>query len=379
MNEIKCPNCGKTFKIDEHDYLDLISQVKNDTFKQELNDAISRERKDAENHLSLEIEKLKNANNSNIEEYKRQIQVLQNKLENTSKDIDLATLKVKSEKDRELSELAQKLSEKETLLREKDDQINYLKDMKAKLSTKMVGESLEQYCKEQFDKVRALFPIQKIYFEKDNDASSGSKGDFILREQTDNDNELYSIMFEMKNENSQTATKHKNEDFFKELDKDRNEKKCEYAVLVSLLESDSDYYNSGIVDVSHKYNKMYVIRPQCFIPMITLIRNAALKSSEYIDKLNEEKNKNLDLTNFEERVNNFKTGFTKNVNLAKNNFEEAIKRIDAAISDLNKTKDALLNSSRQLSHAENKLDDLSIKKLSRGNPTITKLLDNNDK
>ena len=304
---------------------------------------------------------------------------LENKLSNVKKDIDLATLKIKSEKEKEISELAQKLSEKETLLREKDDQINYLKDMKTKLSTKMVGESLEQFCKDEFEKVRSLFPVQNIYFEKDNDASSGSKGDFILREQTDNGNELYSIMFEMKNENSETATKHKNEDFFKELDKDRNEKKCEYAVLVSLLESDSDTYNAGIVDVSHRYNKMYVIRPRCFISIITLIRNAALKSSEYIDLLNEEKNKNLDLTNFEEKVNDFKIGFTKNVSLAKNNFDEAIKRIEEAIKDLTKTKDALINSTKHLSHAENKLEDLSIKKLSKSNPTISKLLGNNDK
>ena len=375
MKEIKCPNCGKTFKIDEQDYLNIVNQIKNETYSKDLEEAINRQKKEAENHLELEIAKLEKENLKNLDEYKHRISELENKLSNTNKDIDLAKYQVQQEKEKEIKELTTKLSEKDSIIREREGEISLLKDMKAKLSTKMVGESLEQFCKNEFERVRMLFPVENIYFEKDNDAKTGSKGDFILREQTNNGAELYSIMFEMKNENSETATKHKNEDFFKELDKDRNEKKCEYAVLVSLLELDSDLYNCGIVDVSHRYKKMYVIRPQSFISFITLIRNAALKSAEYIDKLELVKKQEIDITEFEEKMNIFKEGFNKNVSIAKNSFEEAIRRIDEAIKDLNKTKEELERSARNLSQADKKLEDINIKKLSKGNPTISKLLE----
>ena len=353
----------------------LRNQIKNETYSKDLEGAINRQKKEAENHLELEIAKLEKENLKNLDEYKHRISELENKLSNTNKDIDLAKYQVQQEKEKEIKELTTKLSEKESIIREREGEISLLKDMKAKLSTKMVGESLEQFCKNEFERVRMLFPVENIYFEKDNDAKSGSKGDFILREQTNNGAELYSIMFEMKNENSETATKHKNEDFFKELDKDRNEKKCEYAVLVSLLELDSDLYNCGIVDVSHRYKKMYVIRPQSFISFITLIRNAALKSAEYIDKLELVKKQEIDITEFEEKMNIFKEGFNKNVSIAKNSFEEAIRRIDEAIKDLNKTKEELERSARNLSQADKKLEDINIKKLSKGNPTISKLLE----
>jgi len=247
--------------------------------------------------------------------------------------------------------------------------ISYYKDMKAKLSTKMVGETLEQHCETQFNQIRATaFPT--AYFEKDNDAKTGSKGDYIYRETDENENEIISIMFEMKNENSETSTKKKNEDFLKELDKDRNEKKCEYAVLVSLLETDSELYNSGIVDKSHKYQKMYVIRPQFFIPMITVLRNAAMNSMKYKSELALVKSQNIDITNFEENLETFKHGFARNYELASRKFKTAIDEIDKTIDHLLKTKEALLSSDNNLRLANNKADELTIKRLTKGNPTM---------
>ena len=268
-------------------------------------------------------------------------------------------------------ELAEKsLKDKyETQLKDRDEAIERLRDMKAKLSTKMVGETLEQHCEIEFNRIRAsAFP--RAYFEKDNDASSGSKGDFIFREHDDAQTEIVSIMFEMKNENDQTATKKKNEDFFKELDKDRTEKGCEYAVLVSLLEPDNELYNSGIVDVSHRYPKMYVVRPQFFIPMITLLRNAAMNSLRYKSELALVKAQNVDITRFEAQLDDFKTAFGRNWRLASDGFEEAVKRIDEAIKDLEKTKDALYKSANNLRLANDKAEDLTVKKLIRGNPTM---------
>jgi len=257
----------------------------------------------------------------------------------------------------------------ETELKTKDEMIAYYKDMKARLSTKMVGETLEQHCETEFNKLRATaFP--NAYFEKDNDARSGSKGDYIYRESDAAGNETISIMFEMKNEGDETATKHRNEDFLRELDKDRNEKKCEYAILVTLLEADSELYNSGIVDVSHKYPKMYIIRPQFFIPMITLLRNAALNSLKYKSELALVKAQNVDITNFEDNMNKFKEGFAKNYDLASRKFKTAIDEIDKTIDHLQKTKDALLSSENNLRLANNKAEDLTIKRLTRGNPTM---------
>lgn len=261
------------------------------------------------------------------------------------------------------------LSEKDAIIKLKDEEIALRKDMKLKLSTKMIGETLEQHCENEFNKIRAT-AFQKAYFEKDNDSRSGSKGDFIYRESDEAGNEIISIMFEMKNEGDETATKKKNEDFLKELDKDRTEKRCEYAVLVSLLEAESEYYNSGIVDVSHKYNKMYVVRPQFFIPIITLLRNAAMNSMQYKAELALIRNQNIDITNFEERINTFKEGFARNYELASRRFKEAIDEIDKTILHLQKTKDALLSSDNNLRLANQKAEDLTIKKLTQGNPTM---------
>ena len=257
----------------------------------------------------------------------------------------------------------------ESALRVKDEQIAQYKDLKARLSTKMVGETLEQHCENEFNKLRAT-AFRNAYFEKDNDARTGSKGDFIYRENDSDGNEIISIMFEMKNENETTATKHKNEDFFKELDKDRREKKCEYAVLVTLLEADNDYYNTGIVDVSHRYPKMYVIRPQFFIPMITILRNAAMNSMEYKRELALVRSQNIDITNFEEKMENFKSAFARNYELASRRFKTAIDEIDKTIAHLQKTKEALMSSENNLRLANNKAEDLTIKKLTRGNPTM---------
>lgn len=282
------------------------------------------------------------------------------KLKDTEKDLLEKSLTEKFEAD---------LKEKDAIIKYKDEEIALRKDMKLKLSTKMIGETLEQHCETEFNKLRAT-AFQKAYFEKDNDSRSGSKGDYIYRENDDSGNEIVSIMFEMKNEGDETATKKKNEDFLKELDKDRTEKKCEYAVLVSLLEADSEYYNSGIVDVSHKYPKMYVVRPQFFIPIITLLRNAAMNSAKYKAELALVRSQNIDITNFEEKMNKFKEGFARNYELASRKFKEAIDEIDKTISHLQKTKDALLSSENNLRLANDKADDLTIKKLTHGNPTM---------
>ncbi len=263
----------------------------------------------------------------------------------------------------------EKIQDKDGIIKYKDEEIARIKDMKLKLSTKMLGETLEQHCEIEFNKLRAT-AFQKAYFEKDNDAKSGSKGDYIYRENDDDGNEIISIMFEMKNEGDETATKKRNEDFFRELDKDRNEKKCEYAVLVTLLEADNEYYNTGIVDVSHRYPKMYVIRPQFFIPMITLLRNAALNSMKYKSELAMVRAQNVDVTNFENEINEFKEGFAKNYDLASRKFKTAIEEIDKTIDHLQKTKDALLSSENNLRLANNKAEELTIKKLTRGNPTM---------
>ncbi|WP_449415306.1 DUF2130 domain-containing protein [Ochrobactrum teleogrylli] len=270
--------------------------------------------------------------------------------------------------EKQLAETALK-DKYETQLKDRDEAIERLRDMKAKLSTKMIGETLEQHCATEFDRIRATaFP--RAYFEKDNDASSGSKGDFIFRDMDDTGTEIVSIMFEMKNENDETATKKKNEDFLKELDKDRCAKGCEYAVLVSLLEPESELYNTGIIDVSHRYPKMYVVRPQFFIPIITLLRNAAMNSLRYKSELALVKAQNVDITNFESQLDDFKAAFGRNWRLASDGFEEAVKRIDEAIKDLEKTKEALHKSANNLRLANDKAEDLTVKRLTRGNPTM---------
>ncbi|HON64178.1 MAG TPA: DUF2130 domain-containing protein [Bacilli bacterium] len=450
MNEIRCPNCGKTFYIDEAGYAEILNQVRNDAFEKELHERFLLIEKDKKSEIELvqaklanemekkiaeknaEVERLKTELKSNTEliqaqaremlkeevskkeaeierlkaELKANTELVQAKATETLKDevakreAEIAKLKeeLKSaelakqlalkesisdlEKERddlrrslELKEAELKLREAtlkekyETQIRDREETIERLKDLKAKLSTKMVGETLEQHCEIEFNKIRATaFP--KAYFEKDNDARTGSKGDYIFREYDDNGTELISIMFEMKNENDTTATKKKNEDFFKELDKDRTEKGCEYAVLVSMLEPNSELYNTGIVDVSYRYPKMYVIRPQFFIPMITLLRNAALNTLKYKNELAEVKAQNIDIANFEEELNKFKEAFGRNYELASQKFAKAIEEIDKSIDHLQKIKDALLGADRNLRLANDKAQDVTIKKLTKGNPTM---------
>ena len=382
MSEIKCPKCGTTFKVDDSSYADILSQVRGAEFENELHKRLEQEKKQAKSEGELASAKLA----AEIERLKGELAAAE-----TAKKLAVAEAKAPIEKERD--QLASDLKNRDTQmkLREaaivekykgaielKDDEIERLKDMKAKLSTKMVGETLEQHCQTEFNRIRmTAFP--KAYFEKDNDARTGSKGDFIFRECDEAGNEIISIMFEMKNENETTATKHKNEDFFKELDKDRKEKKCEYAVLVSMLEADDEYYNTGIVDVSYRFEKMYVIRPQFFIPIITLLRNAALNSMKYKAELAVVRDQNIDITNFENDMNEWKAGWLNTMKNAGKKHLEAIEQINKAIKDLEKTRDALMLSDKHLASAEGKLDDLTIKKLTRGNPTMKAKFDELDK
>ncbi len=472
MNEIICPNCQKAFKVDEAGFADILKQVRDSKFDEELQNRLNLAEKEKESAIKLVEANLKSslqielsnkdkeialikANNEKLlseqlSEKENQLILMNVKLENaeSEKKHSIAEAiqkleKEKDEKEREILQLkanselklSEKLAEKETLVAEmisklekaeiekkllvteaiqkiekerdelannvrlketekqllekslsekytaelkakddiikhKDEEIALRKDMKLKLSTKMLGETLEQHCEIEFNKLRAT-AFQKAYFEKDNDSKSGSKGDYIYKEKDDLGNEIISIMFEMKNEGDETATKKKNEDFLKELDKDRIEKKCEYAVLVSLLEADNELYNGGIFDVSHKYEKMYIIRPQFFIPIITLLRNAAMNSMKAKAELAIVKSQNIDITNFEENINAFKQGFAKNYDLASRQFKTAIDEIDKTMDHLQKTKDALLSSVNNLRLANNKAEDLTIKKLTRGNPTMT--------
>ena len=435
MKEIKCPNCGKVFSVDESGYAAILNQVKNEEFDKEikereeaikvkvlsdsliqkqqlekekdqqiseLNQIISNLKKDLdyikettknqtqqeneqkynalkENYLKLEnqLTELKNNKEKEIQSLEAQLQQkdLENKF-NLEKQMNLKNQEIdKLKNDISLNEKETELKVKTiqenfaNKLKDKDEQIAFYKDLKTKMSTKLVGESLEQHCQIEFEKLRPT-AFKNAYFEKDNDIKSGSKGDFIYRETNEEGIEIISIMFEMKNENETTATKHKNEDFFKELDKDRKEKHCEYAVLVSMLEADSELYNAGIVDVSHRYKKMYVVRPQCFIPIITLLRNAALNAVEYKKQLIIAQEQNLDISNFENNINEFKEKFGRNYRIASDKFQTAIEEIDKTIIHLQKTKEALLSSENNLRLANDKAQELSIKKLTKNNPTM---------
>ena len=453
MNEIICPHCGKAFKIDEAGYADILKQVRDSEFEQQLHERLELAEQDKRNAVELAKAKVASdsqtataAKDAEIQDLKARLDAsevaqklavtealramekerdaLANKLERVKHEkqaaSDLAEAKLVNElqmaaatKDAEIqglkatldaievaqklaiteavsavakerdelksglnrAELEKQLAEKalkdkyETQIKDRDDAIERLRDMKARLSTKMVGETLEQHCEIEFNRIRATaFP--RAYFEKDNDARTGSKGDYIFRDSVEAGTEIVSIMFEMKNESDETAAKKKNGDFLKELDKDRTEKGCEYAVLVSLLEPDSELYNSGIVDVSHRYPKMYVVRPQFFIPIITLLRNAAQSSLKYKTELALVKEQNIDITNFENELDTFKTGFARNYELASKKFKTAIEEIDKTIDHLQKTKDALLGSENNLRLANNKADDLTVKKLTKGNPTM---------
>ena len=453
MHEIVCPHCGKAFKIDEAGYADILSQVRDSDFEQQLHDRLVLAEQDKQNAVELAITKAESelqrtaaVKDTQIQELKAKLEAgevvrklavsealsslekerdgLANELAQAKQDkvtaSELAELKRLSElqkaaatKDAEIqglkskldagevaqklaiteavsvvemqreelknslarAELEKQLSEQslkdkyETQIKDRDDAIERLKDMKARLSTKMIGETLEQHCEIEFNRIRAMaFP--KAYFEKDNDSRTGSKGDYIFRDMDEIGTEIVSIMFEMKNESDSTATKNKNEDFLKELDKDRAEKGCEYAVMVSLLEPESELYNSGIVDMFHRYPKMYVVRPQFFLPIITLLRNAAMNSLKYKSELALVKAQNIDITNFETNLETFKAAFSRNYDLASNNFKKAIEEIDKSIDHLQKTKDALLGTDRNLRLANDKAQDVTIKKLTRGNPTM---------
>ena len=422
MEEIVCPHCKKVFTIDEMNYENIVKQVRDKEFYKALNERQELMNEDKEKAVNIaKLEASKDLNEV-ISQKEMEIERLKAKLQDAESQKTIAIQETLAKKDQEIGELTRKIaqfdadkklavteavSEKDKELAEKDKaitelnsaietgktqselekknleerfkmeieakdrEVEFYKDYKARQSTKMIGESLERFCEEEFNKLRAT-GFQNAYFEKDNDARTGSKGDFIFRELDDDGTEVVSIMFEMKNEADTTASKHKNEDFFKELDKDRNEKSCEYAVLVTMLEPDSEYYNTGIVDVSYKYDKMYVIRPQFFIPMITLIRNASRKSLDYRRELAMVKSQNIDITNFENQMNEFKEKFGNNYRLANERFMKAIEEIDKTIDHLQKTKDNLLASDRNLRLANDKAQDLTIKKLTKNNPTMAR-------
>lgn len=384
MSDIICPHCSKAFKVDETGYAQILKQVHDKEFEASLSNRIVQLEKEKASELQLAqkdslntLQKITADKDAEIERLKAQIR---EKDISTKSTIEKEVREIEKERDKLLNDLKNAQLEKQnsenllrdkykTQIRDRDDAIERLKDMKAKLSTKMVGETLEQHCEIEFNKLRST-AFKTAFFEKDNDASSGSKGDYIFKDHDENGVEIVSIMFEMKNESDTTTTKRRNEDFLKELDKDRKEKGCEYAVLVSLLEPDSELFNAGIVDMFHKYEKMYVIRPQFFIPMITLLRNAAENSLKYKNELALVKEQNIDITNFEQELNAFKSAFGKNYDLASRKFDTAIAEIDKSINHLQKTKEALLGTDRNLRLANDKAQDVTIKKLTRNNPTM---------
>lgn len=413
MNEIICPHCKKAFKVDEAGFADILKQVRDHQFQEEINERLKLAETEKQNAVKLAEAQIKNMLQDQLAKKDQELLALKAQKEVelsqklSQKEQELAQLKSQisnSEMEKQLAvsnatkaiekerdslanaikmqetekELLKKslieqytaeLKEKDVIIKHKEEEIALRKDMKTRLSTKMIGETLEQHCENEFNKLRAT-AFQGAYFEKDNDSKTGSKGDFIYKENDEAGNEIISIMFEMKNEGDETATKKRNEDFLKELDKDRTEKKCEYAVLVSMLEIDNEYYNTGIVDVSHRFPKMYVVRPQFFIPIISLLRNAAMNSLQYKAELALMRNQNIDITNFEEKMNKFKEGFARNYDLASRKFQEAIAGIDKTIKELEKTKAALLSSENNLRLANEKTEDLTIKKLTHGNPTM---------
>lgn len=359
MNEIICPHCSKAFKIDEAGYASILKQVRDNEFSEQLHEKINLIEREKTTALELAILKISSEKDSLIKE-------LENKIDNSEATYKLKMVETIQAVEKERDQIKADFQIKIT---DRDNEIRRLQEMKARLSTKMIGETLEQHCEIEFNRIRATaFP--NAYFEKDNDARTGSKGDFIFRDKDTIGNEIVSIMFEMKNESDQTVTKSKNEHFFKELDKDRNEKNCEYAVLVSMLEPENDLYNSGIVDVSYKYPKMFVIRPQFFIPIISLLRNAALNSLKYKAELALIKSQSIDISNFENELDAFKSAFSKNYDLASRRFQTAIDEIDKSIDHLQKTKEALLGADRNYRLANDKAQEVSIKKLTKGNPTM---------
>lgn len=402
MNEIKCLKCGEVFQVDEAGYSAIVQQVRSKEFDKEIKEREKQFLDEKASAVALAEEKIRGQFRHELDEKEKEIEKLNSKIENSNSELELSLSKaiseenekyhnLEKEKDNKLNEMQRQIDKLQNELSSKDKEyelkeqslkneyereldfkqreLDQYKDFKSRLSTKMVGESLEQHCLSEFNRIRPM-GFQRAYFEKDNDARSGSKGDFIFRESDENGVEFISIMFEMKNEMETTATKKKNEDFFKELDKDRNQKKCEYAILVSMLEPESELYNSGIVDVSYRYPKMYVVRPQFFIPIITILRNAAYNSLEYKQELERIKSQNIDISHFEDSLNDFKDKFGRNYRLATDRFNDAIKEIDATITHLQKVKDNLLNSANNLRLANEKAEDLTIKKLTKNNPTM---------
>ena len=413
INDIICPHCKKTFKIDKAGYADILKQVKDQQFEEEIENRLALAEKEKENAIKLAEANSKNILQDELAKKDKQLTELisksdvkfmeklaqketeiiqmKAKIENTEDQKKLAIKEAIQAVEKQRDDLANSLEKKElekqnienylkqkhsselqnkdVIIKHKDDEIAQIKDMKMSLSTKMLGETLEQHCEIEFNKLRAT-AFQNAYFEKDNDTSNGTKGDFIYKESDDDGNEIISIMFEMKNENHETASKKKNEDFFAKLDKDRKDKKCEFAVLVSLLESKNDYYNNGIIDVSHKFDKMYVVRPQFFIPIITILRNAARSSLKYKQEINLMKNQNIDISNFENKIFKFRDGFEKNYISAANHFQKAIKEIDNSIAKMQKIKEELTTSENQLRLASKKAEELTINKLTYNNPTM---------
>ncbi len=396
MEDIKCPHCQKVFKVDQAGFADIVKQVRDHQFEEELQNRLDQAEQAKNAAVELAKANLRNELQASLTAKEQEIAAMRAEKEKLALEQQLKVKEAVKLIEKERDDLAnslknkkveqeleakslkeqytEQLNAKNATIRDKDEEIKRITEMKAKLSTKMVGETLEQHCEIEFNKLRpTAFP--KAYFEKDNDSKSGSKGDYIYRESDESGNEIISIMFEMKNESDTTEKKKKNEHFFAELDKDRNEKKCEYAILVSLLEADNELYNTGIVDVSYKYPKMYVIRPQFFIPIITLLRNAAMNSLQYKSELAIVKSQNLDITNFENSLLKFKEDFGYNYNMANKKLVEAISGIDKTIEQLNKTKAALVSTDKNLRIANEKADELTIKKLTRGNPTMKKKFD----
>jgi hypothetical protein len=384
MNEIICPNCKKTFSLDEAGYADILKQVRDQKFDAELKERLNIAERDKESAVKLAEANIKNSLEKQISDLNLKLTKVENEnkiaiinaISGIEKERDTLknTLMLKDqEKELFASNLKEKhkqeLDNKEAIINYKEEEINRLKDMKSKLSSKMLGESLEQHCDIEFNKIRPS-GFQKAYFEKDNDSKTGSKGDYIFKDFDSEGNEIISIMFEMKNQADEGSIKKKNEDFLIKLDKDRNEKNCEYAILVTMLEPENELYNTGIVDMSHKYPKMYIIRPQFFIPIITLLRNAAMKSLQYKTELALIRNQNIDITNFENDLKNFQDKFSYNFNLASNHFKDAIKEIDKAIATMQSVKEALTKSEYQLRLANDKSESLTIRKLVKNNPTM---------
>lgn len=406
MNDIICPNCKKVFKVDEAGFADILKQVRDHQFEEELHERLEIAEREKASAIKLAESTLKSTFQEDLAKKDKELAELKAEKDRNlaeqlaKKESELAEMKSKLDKaevekkltvtqavnsvEKERDDFKSKLQNKEhemqlrevslrdkyeNELKSKDEMIERYKDMKLKLSTKMIGETLEQHCETEFNKLRAT-AFSKAYFEKDNDSKTGSKGDFIYRETDEAGNEIISIMFEMKNEGDETATKKRNEDFLRELDKDRTEKKCEYAILVTLLEAENELYNTGIVDVSYKYPKMYVVRPQFFIPIITLLRNAAMNALKFKAELALMRAQNIDVTNFEGQLNDFRESFGRNYRLASEKFKTAIDSIDKSIEQLQKTKENLLRSEDNLRLANNKADDLTVKKLTRGNPTM---------